>query len=79
VDAQESREQALEIGQHHLHVFGIAFIHDSHSANAALARSGFMLQEVIFERFTADQFAGAAFLKSLCGCLASFELGHGFA
>lgn len=69
----------LEVGQHQLHIFGVAFVNDHQSGNPTLTSRGFMLQKVIFERFPASEFAAAGLFKPLSSRLASLELGHGFA
>jgi hypothetical protein len=38
-----------------------------------------VLQQVIFERFAAQQFTATALLEPLGGCLPSLEFGHGLA
>jgi hypothetical protein len=62
-----------------LHVVRIPLIDDDESRQVALALRGFVLQQVVLERFTANNLAAPGLLEPLGSGLASFEFGHGFA
>ncbi len=60
-----------------MHVLGVAFVHDCHLGQIALAGCALVLQQVILESFAAHNFAAAGGSETLGGCFASFQFGHG--
>ena len=68
----------LQVGKHQAHVFFIALVDLSHFRQAALSILAFVLEQVVFERFTTNNFAAAGCSKTLGSRAASFEFWHNF-
>lgn len=67
----------LQIREHFADVFSVTLVYDSFVAEVPFAFTAFVLQQVIFERFTAHNLLTTAReFKALGGCFAGFEFRH---
>ncbi len=67
----------LQIREHFADVFSVTLVYDSFVAEVPFAFTAFVLQQVVFERFTAHNFLTTAReFKALGGGFAGFEFRH---
>tara|TARA_B100001063_G_scaffold207863_1_gene203979 strand:- start:182 stop:478 length:297 start_codon:yes stop_codon:yes gene_type:complete len=66
----------LGVGHHQGHTLFVGAVNDSFRFQVTLQFWTFVIQEVIVERATTQEFAGACCFEPLGGCFAGLELGH---